>query len=175
MNKFHKVPSDLISIGKISKAHGLAGEVKVFLYNGNSESLNSDVEVWLDINNEFKNFKISYIKNNKFIKFKNVNDRNQSEILNGKLIYLSRSKFPKLEDNQFYLSDLIGFEIKDLKDVSYGIVLDVIQLPTNDSILFEYENKEVFIPIIDDFVKLFDFENKTIFIKNHENFISWWM
>ena len=34
-----------------------------------------------------------------------------SEILNGKLIYLSRSKFPKLEDNQFYLSDLIGFEI----------------------------------------------------------------
>ena len=175
MNKFYKVPNDLISIGKISKAHGLAGEVKVFLYNGNSESLNSDVEVWLDINNEFKNFKISYIKNNKFIKFENVNDRNQSEILNGKLIYLSRSKFPELEDNQFYLSDLIGFEIKDLKDVSYGIVLDVIQLPTNDSILFEYENKEVFIPIIDDFVKLFDFENKTIFIKNHENFISWWM
>ena len=61
MNKFHKVPSDLISIGKISKAHGLAGEVK-FLYNGNSESLNSDVEVWLDIKNEFKILRLVILK-----------------------------------------------------------------------------------------------------------------
>ena len=38
MNSDKIVPSDLVSIGKILKAHGLLGEVKVFLYNIDSES-----------------------------------------------------------------------------------------------------------------------------------------
>ena len=171
MNNFlNLTPEDLVPIGKIVKAHGLLGEIKAFLYNNHSESLKPKIKIWLSNDNKFINYEIEYIKNNKFIKFLNINDRNNAEQLNGKKIYLSRNAFPVLKNSQYYLNDIIGFNIKDENDCLYGTVLDVIQLPTNNSILFNYNDKEVIIPIIDDFVALFDVENDVVIIKNFKEF-----
>ena len=168
-NNIDQNPEDLIPIGKIVKAHGLSGEVKVFLYNNDSESLKPDIKICLRINKKFIFFEIENVKNNN-IKLVNVNDRNNAELFNGKIIYLSRKLFPDLKNEQYYLSDIIGFNINDKKGNSYGQVLDVIQLPTNNSILFNYNDKEIIIPIIDDFIELFDFENSILIIKNFEEF-----
>ena len=172
MNNNKIAPNDLIPIGKILKAHGLFGEVKVFLYNIDSESLKPEVDVWLKIKNEFITFEIENIKNNKLIKFKNVNDRDNAELLNGKKIHLSRSFFPMLKEDDFYLTDIVGFNVNDSNGKNYGFVLDIIKLPTNDSILFNYNNEEIIIPIIDDFIELFDFKNRTLIIKNFEGFLT---
>ena len=172
MNSDKIVPSDLIPIGKILKAHGLLGEVKVFLYNIDSKSLKPEIDVWLKMKNKFIVFEIENIKNNKLIKFKNVNDRDNAELLNGKKIYLSRKNFPLLKENDFYLTDIIGFDVNDSSGKKYGFVLDIIKLPTNDSILFNYNNEDIIIPIIDDFIELFDFKNKILIIKNFEGFLT---
>ena len=172
MNNNKIFPNDLIPIGKILKAHGLLGEVKVFLYNIDSESLKSEIDVWLKIKNEFIVFEIENIKNNKLIKFKNVNDRDNAGLLNGKKIHLSRKKFPLLKKNDFYLTDIIGFDVNDSNGKKYGFVLDIIKLPTNDSILFNCNNEDIIIPIIDDFIELFDFKNKILIIKNFEGFLT---
>ena len=77
MNSKKIVPNDLVPIGKILKAHGLFGEVKAFLYNVDSDSLKPEINIWLNIKNEFIIFEIENIKNNnknKLIKFKNIND-----------------------------------------------------------------------------------------------------
>ena len=172
MNNNKIAPNDLIPIGKILKAHGLFGEVKVFLYNIDSESLKPEIDVWLKMKNEFIAFGIENIKNNKLIKFKNVNDRDNAELLNGKKIHLSRKKFPLLKKNDFYLTDIIGFNVNDSNGKKYGFVLDIIKLPTNDSILFNYNNEDIIIPIIDDFIELFDFKNRILIIKNFEGFLT---
>ena len=172
-SNFYQVPKDLVPIGKIVRAHGLIGQIKVFLYNNNSKSLESKVKIWLKIKDQFNFFEIENIKNidnGRLIKFATINNRNEAELLNGKLIYLSRDIFPNLNDKQYYLNDIIGFDIVDEKNMNYGKVLDVIQLPTNNSILFNFKEKEIFIPIIDDFIELFDFENKILIIKNFEGF-----
>ena len=72
----------------------------------------------------------------------------------------------------YYLIDLIGFLIKDELNTSYGEVIDIINLPSNDSLLINYNNKEILIPIIDDFVELFDYENEIIIIKNSDVFLK---
>ncbi len=43
---------------------------------------------------------------------------------------------------------------------------------TNNSLLISYDNREIMIPIIDDFIKLFDYENEIIIIKNSDVFIK---
>ena len=53
MNSKKIVPNDLVPIGKILKAHGLLGEVKAFLYNVDSDSLKPEINIWLNIKNEF--------------------------------------------------------------------------------------------------------------------------
>ena len=175
MNSKKIVPNDLVPIGKILKAHGLLGEVKAFLYNVDSDSLKPEINIWLNIKNEFIIFEIENIKDNnknKLIKFKNINDRVDAELLNGKKIHLSRSFFPMLKEDDFYLTDIVGFNVNDSNGKNYGFVLDIIKLPTNDSILFNYNNEEIIIPIIDDFIELFDFENKILIIKNFEGFLT---
>ena len=57
-------------------------------------------------------------------------------------------------------------------NINYGKVIDVINLPTNNSLLINYDNREIMIPIIDDFIKLFDYENEIIIIKNSDIFIK---
>jgi len=167
------IPSDLFPIGIISKAKGLKGELKVFLYNKDSESLKNDLDIWIKHEDSFKSFKLNYISlagNNRIIKLNDVDSRELSEVLIRKKIYISRKDFPDNKD--FYLVDIIDFNVIDINKNNLGIVIDVVNLPTNNSLLIEYNNKEIMIPIIDDFIELFDFENKEIIIKNSNIFIE---
>ena len=71
-----------------------------------------------------------------------------------------------------YLVDLIGFFVKDEFGKNCGKVIDVINLPTNNALLINCENKEIMIPIIDQFIKLFDYENEVIVVKNSSVFLE---
>ena len=122
------IPKDLIPIADILKPKGLKGELKVFLYN------------------------------------------NESEIFSNTTLYVSRANFDNAQD--LHLVDLIGFIVKDEFGLEYGKINDIINLPTNDSLIFIYKDKEVMIPISDDFIKLFDFENRLVIVKNSDIFIN---
>ena len=166
-------PEDLLPIGYISKAKGLKGELKVFLYNKDSKSLKNDMDVWIDYSDSYKVYKLDYISlsgNNRVIKLQNIDSRELSENLVSKKIYISRKNFPDYKD--FYLVDIIDFNVFDMEENKVGKVLDVINLPTNNSMLIKCKSKEIMIPIIDDFIELFDFNNKKIVIKNSKVFIE---
>ena len=66
------------------------------------------------------------------IKFKNVNDRDNAELLNGKKIHLSRKKFPLLKKNDFYLTDIIG-----------GIAVAYIGLKITIKLFNNYDSREL--------------------------------
>ena len=53
-----------------------------------------------------------------------------------------------------------------------GKVIDVINLPTNNALLINCNNKEIMIPIIDQFIELFDYENEVIVVKNSSVFLE---
>ncbi len=168
-----KNPKNLFSIGKVLKARGLKGEVKVFLYNRDSDIMNKDISFWLKKGNNFLAYSIeSHKKLNKYhiVKFKDIINRLEAEEISDSVLYASRLDL----DNKkgYYLIDLIGFLIKDELNTSYGEVIDIINLPSNDSLLINYNNKEILIPIIDDFVELFDYENEIIVIKNSDVFLK---
>ena len=172
-NSNKKKPQDLFSIGKVLKARGLRGEVKVFLYNRDSDIMSKDISFWLNNNNKFSAYNIEYHKKlNKYhiIKFTDIINREESEEINDSILYVSRSDL--YNEKGYYLIDLIGFLIKDELNNSYGEVIDIINLPSNDSLLINYNNKEVLIPIIDDFIELFDYENEIIVIKNSDVFLK---
>ena len=167
MNK--KVPEKLIPVGKIIKSHGIKGELKVSIYNKNSETLVNGLIVWFNFDNKFKNYQIKYVRGsikNTIVKLNQIENIDQIGFLISKEIFVSRNDFPVVSGNNYYLSDLIGMKILDKNERSLGIVIDVLNLPANDVILIEYKGKEVMIPNVDDFIKLFDFKNNIIRVKN---------
>ena len=156
-------------MGKIIKSHGIKGELKVSIYNKNSETLVNGLIVWFNFDNKFKNYQIKYVRGsikNTIVKLNQIENIDQIGFLISKEIFVSRNDFPAVSGNNYYLSDLIGMKILDKNERSLGIVIDVLNLPAHDVILIEYKGKEVMIPNVDDFIKLFDFKNNIIRVKN---------
>ena len=52
----NNIPDDLIPLGKILKSRGLKGEVRVFLYNEGSNTLEKDKDIWIKCNNEYVSY-----------------------------------------------------------------------------------------------------------------------
>ena len=168
------IPKDLVPIADVIKPKGLKGELKVFLYNKNSKTLKNNVNVWIKLDSDkYESLIVDYLLSSgkyKVIKFEEINSRNQSEFFSNTTIYASRADFDSAKDS--YLVDLIGFMVKDELGLEYGKINDVINLPTNDSLIFIYKDKEIMIPISDDFIELFDFKNKVVIVKNSDIFIN---
>jgi len=79
---------------------------------------------------------------------------------------------PKLTGNKFYFHEVIGFTVVD---VSFGNVGTIVHI--NDKVaqpLFEIDSngKEIFIPMIDDFIKKVDRKNKKIEVETPEGLIE---
>ena len=168
-----KLSKDFFPIGKILKPKGLKGEVKVFLYNINSDILDKNIIFWIKKNGLLLEYSVEFFKNNNkycTVKFKNIIDRNCAQDICGKRIYICRKDLPDKKGT--YLIDLIGFLVIDRFNMNYGKVIDIIHLPTNDSLLIDYNGREIMIPIIDDFIELFDYEDEVVIVKNSDVFIK---
>ena len=167
---------NLVPIGSIVKHHGLKGDLKVFLYNEDSETLVSGITFWIKDNNKFVPFNLELTKGSKsnfLIKIKDLDNRESCAFLLKKEIYVSRSNFPDINEDEFYINDVIGFDVQNETGKAYGFLKDILLIASKEILLVEYQNKEIMIPNVEDFVKLFDFENKIVIINNLEQFIEY--
>ena len=160
---------NLIPIGKVLKAHGLKGELKISLFDISSKILLEGINLWFYKNNSYQNYKLEKLRGsskNIIVKLSEINDRNNVVAFLNKKIFLSKNDYPEPDENNYHLSDLINLEIFDENNNSYGFVCDAIKLPGNNVLIFKYENKEIMVPIVDYFIELFDFKKKVIKVKN---------
>ena len=162
---------NLVPVGEVLKIYGVRGEVKILLYNLNSNILQRDVEIWVNKNKSFLIENIRIHNKFKLVKFKGYNRSNiENVFFERKTIYISRESFPKLKTGSFYLIDLIGFSVINNGN-NMGRVVDVINLPSNNSLLIKYNDKEYLLPILDHLDMLFDFEGKQIIANNIDEYI----
>ena len=158
----------LVRLGYLSKVHGLRGELKLVLFNEDSRSLKNNQIIFLnDGKNDVVKRKIEnivYQTRNNMIKFFEIDTRTHAEELRGLFLEISREDLPKLKNGEFYLNDLIEFNIYDKSRNKYGVVVNTLQFPANNVLVVLYKNKEQLIPIIDDVVLDIKHDEKEITI-----------
>lgn len=162
----------LVSVGKVVKPHGIKGELKFFLYNEDSNILSLDIKIWFKINSLLKSFNLLGSKGSgKIFKLESINNRNDAELLRGKEFFVYRKDLPDLDTGNFYLNDIISFKLfNDEEEI--GLILDVLLLPSANYILVNYNNKEILVPVLDEYVKFFDFDEQIVIMKNIEGFLN---
>ena len=162
-------------MGKIIKPHGIKGELKVFLYNSESETIAKGILIWFNVDNTYCSYELMSIRGsskNTIMKINQVKNIDEATEFSKRKFFVSRNDFSKINSDGFYLNDLIGFSIIDNENINYGKIIDVMNLPANDIMLVMYKNKEIMIPIVDDFIELFDFKNKLVKVKNIGMFLN---
>lgn len=141
-----------LRVGVISSTHGLKGEVKVFPTTDDTERFRRLKKVILDTGKEYKSLEVAgvkFFKNQVILKFREFNHINEVEQYKGKDLLITRDQAVPLEENENFITDLIGMEVYTDQEQLLGILRDVLKTGANDVYVVESgEGKEVLLPAI---------------------------
>ena len=163
-------------LGKIVSKFSFKGEVLIKLDTDEPESYEKMESVFVDYNNNLVPFFIEKSVLHKSdllrVKFEDVDTEEDADDLMKAEIYLPLSLLPKLEGNQFYYHEVIGFTIVDNTFGVVGVIKAI-----NDSTaqaLFEIDRQgvEILIPMNDEFIEKVDREAKEVIVNTPEGLID---
>ena len=148
--------SSAIIIGKIVATHGIKGWVVIQSYSYPTHNI-INYDTFLNIKNrkefiEIINLKIMPKKT--IIQMKNYDDINSSESLIGQNIFIEASDIPVLKKGEYYWKDIEGLEVYTSKDSYIGSVDFIFNNGANDVLAVKHNNELVYIPYINDHIKV---------------------
>jgi 16S rRNA processing protein RimM len=123
-----KVPDDLVQVGYVSGAYGVAGWVRVTPFSAEADALLSVKTWWFD-KPELRDVDVKQVKahgGDVVAQLVGVVGRDAAEALKGAAVQVPRSHFPALSDDEFYWSDLIGLDVVNLQGEHLGQVSDMM-------------------------------------------------
>ncbi len=168
---------DTFYLGKIAKKFSFKGEVLIYLDTDEPELYENLESIFVGFGKDLVPFFIesSSLHKNDFlrVKLEDINSEEEADRIIGSEVYLPLSMLPELEGNQFYFHEIVGFTAKD---TNIGIIGTITEI--NDSgaqaifIITNKDEKEILIPIIDEFIEEVDRINKTIVLKTPEGLVD---
>ena len=153
---------DLLQAGVITTTHGIRGEVKVFPTTDDVHRFEDLDSVLLDTGRDYMKLEIEnvkYFKQYAILKFKGIDNINDIEKYKGRSLYVTRDQAIPLEEDEYYIADLIGLDVYLESGEKFGVLKDVMETGANDVYIVETEEgKEVLIPAIHECVLDIDVE-----------------
>ncbi|OOG73346.1 ribosome maturation factor RimM [Algoriphagus sp. A40] len=163
-------------IGRIAKVHGLRGEVNVVLDVDYPEDYEGLEHLFIEQKGRLVPFFLEHFViqpgNRALAKFEELDTIELVESLVGAEAYLPLTELPKLEDDQYYFHELIGFEVEDETLGLIGPIQIIYDLETQDLLGVIHQGKEVLIPIQDGIITKVDKAAKKVFCQLPEGLLD---
>lgn len=174
-----------IELGQIVNTHALKGNVKVNVFSENVKNIKKYKNIYLKENDKYIEYEvldIKFSKNQAIINFKNIDNKEKAEKLKNKYIYIKKEDLKKLEDDNYYLIDLINSKVYEKvknknskeKEELIGTLIEVNQnAPTDIYVIKTIEERNInnkymknilMIPAVKEYIKEVDVKNKKIIV-----------
>ncbi len=170
----------LVKFGECNKPHGIKGGFSFYLYNSENSHLEKGSDIYLypldsksSIGNEGEKHKIDSISfGNKTICYlKGITDRNIVESMLPYEIYFEKDKLKDLDEDEFYLEDLKGLEVRDFDTKEeVGKVLSFYESGETVILVIRTKDEKLELPFVKSFFPEVNFEEKFILLKKFEVF-----
>ena len=151
-----------IQVGKIVKAQGIKGEVKLASLIDNTEN--------------FKNFRYLYLNEQRtgvvsvrtdgnfvYVRFSTVTDRNAAEGLRGLGVFADKEQLP-LEEGRFFIDELIGCSVRLNDGTFVGVLDEILQNGSADVYVAVEDGKKILFPFLKDLTIRIDVDAKEILL-----------
>lgn len=159
---------DMLQVGVITQTHGVRGEVKVFPTTDDVNRFKKLKQVILDTGKETMPLEIQSVKFFKqfvILKFKGIDNINDIEKYKRCSLYVTREHAVPLEEDEFFIADMIGMEVCTEDGNIFGTLKDVIETGANDVYVIESaEHGEVLVPAIKECIRSVDIEKGQMMI-----------
>ena len=155
-----------IIIGKIVAPHGVRGDIRIL-------PLTEKPDLFLDLEYLLlEGGKKLTVKNARFQKrmilvtTKEITSMNEAELLRDKNIYIKAEDLPELEDDEFYVADLVGISVYDLEGKQIGTFKDSLSTGSNDVYIIAVPGaKDILVPALKEYFKEINLAEKRIVVK----------
>ena len=100
-------------IGQIVNTQGLKGEVRVYPYTDDINRFDDLEYFYLDkgLNNKYEVERVRYKGNMVIMKIKGIDSIELAQKLKTKNMYIGRDQGKELEEDEFFVADLIGLDV----------------------------------------------------------------
>ena len=150
-----------IKLGQVTAPVGIKGELRVYPYTDTTR-FSAVREVLLgDETSPRKVTRVRPDKNLLVIKLEGLDDRNFAETCRNKFIWLPEGQPWEMEEDTYFIEDLIGTAVMDEEGTLLGHVSAVIRNPGQD--LYEVKKQgegSFLLPAVKEFIKAVDPEKK---------------
>ncbi len=167
---------DCFYLGKIAKKFSFKGEVLAYLDTDEPELYENLESVFVESNGHLIPFFIvdAYLHKNDFlrIKFEDIDSEEEADRILGSELYLPLEMLPKLEGDQFYFHEVIGFQVEDLNRGPIGILTAINDSASQALFIIDNNGIEILVPMIDDFIHQVDRTNKKLILNTPEGLID---
>ena len=157
---------DFLKVGVITTTHGVRGEVKVYPTTDEPERFLELDHVLLDTGKEFRDLEIKnvrFFKNLVILKFKGIDNINDIEKYKGHDLWIPREEGQELDEDEYYIGDLIGMEVVLEDNTHFGTLKDVMETGANDVYVVELpDHQEVLLPAIKECILDVDLEENVM-------------
>lgn len=166
---------DFFTIGKITGAHGIKGEVKVFPITDNVRRFCKLKECYLlkddlgipsdkDKLHELTSARID--RGNVLVRFDGMTDRTAAEQMKGLFVVIRRENATQPKKGSYFVTDLVDCKVVDDIHGEVGTVIDVLDNPSGSILSVKHSTgKEILIPFRKEFFYKVELENSMLYCR----------
>lgn len=124
---------DLIQVGRVAGAFGVRGEVRITSFTGDPLALVDYKTLQREDGSPALTLTAGRaVKGGVIVRAKEVETREQAEALRGLKLFISRDRLPEPEEDEFYVTDLIGLAVETAEGEALGRVKSVQDFGAGD-------------------------------------------
>ncbi|QNM87028.1 16S rRNA processing protein RimM [Polaribacter pectinis] len=167
---------DCFYLGRIVTKYSFKGEVVIKLDTDEPELYTEMESVYVEFGANLVPFfieKSSLHKGNQLrVQFEDVYSEEEADAILKSSVYLPSTMLPELTGDKFYFHEVIGFTVVDANFGEVGQIVHINDKAAQPLFEIDREGSEIFIPMVDDFIKKVDRENKRIEVETPDGLIE---
>lgn len=155
-----------VAVGRITRAHGVQGELAVLVISEVPGRFADGETVWLEDGRTLTVESSRPHKDRLLVRFREVQSREQAEGLQRALLVVPESLSPELPEGSWWDHRIVGCALETDTGRALGTVRDVIHTAANDVwSAVDDEGTETLIPVLRDVILDVDIDAKRIVVR----------
>ncbi|MCS7056114.1 MAG: ribosome maturation factor RimM [Thermoflexales bacterium] len=150
-------------VGKVSRPHGIAGEIKVQLAPEYEGVLDGVGRIYLnDAEHPYRLLACRPHQGGVLLRLERVTTRNAAEALRGARVLIRTSDLPVLPPGEYYAYQLIGLRVVRESGEVLGELSEVLRTGSNDVYVVKTAMGELLLPAIESVIRSIDLATGTM-------------
>jgi 16S rRNA processing protein RimM len=161
------VEEPAVTVGRITKAHGVHGEVSIENHSDNPDRWVPGAVVFDERGREFTVRSVRPHGPRLLVTFEGVDDRNDAEGLTGTTLQVPESWLPSLPEGSWWSYEATGCVVRTESGRELGTVEEVLAYPAQDLWrVVDAEGVETLIPAVDAFIVSVDLAGRSAVVRD---------